>query len=756
MVNIMPAHHRRDEKRLQSSVAKTALRQLWSLAMGAFTFLVAHALEATEIAQLPPLSSPVPSSPDWLLDPTSFKAEVFRTDQSNEIALDNRLVRRTFRIAPDGATIGLDNLTTGEAMLRGVKPEALVTIDGTDYEVGGLAGQPNYAYLLPAWIDQLQPSSGGFHFAGFEVGQPAERFAWKRVRHCGPDAHWPPEGAYLRLDFTSASPLVKNIRISVHYELYDGAPVFSKWLTVHNDSDQTIVVDRFTSELLAVVEDHNWVEKREGVAIPRPGGMHVETDMAFGGFQSANANRHAVHWRPDPQYLTQVNYLRQTPCMLAVEPTYGPAQDVPPGGTFESFRTFELIYDATDRERRGLALRRMYRKVAPWITENPLMMHMRTADPESVRKAIDQCAEVGFEMLILSFGSGFNIEDDSPEYVARCQQLSEYARQQGVEIGGYSLLASRKVGGGNDVVSPDGQSPTFGNSPALTSPWGQSYFENLYSFFEKTGFTLLEHDGSYPGDVDVLARPPLQKGKDDSRWAQWRIITDFYKWCRGRGIYLNVPDFYYLAGSNKCGMGYRETNWSLPRAEQVIHTRQNIYDGSWTKTPSMGWMFVPLTQYHGGGDAATIEPLDQHRDHYQRMLTSNLALGVQACYRGPRLYDTDRTRALVAQWVTWFKKYRDILESDVIHGRRADGRDLDWMLHVNPGLPNKGMLVVFNPLPKTVEKTIRVNLYYTGLAESASVRHSDGQVARFKLGRDYAVEVPVKVAPAGFNWYLIE
>ncbi len=145
----------------------------------------------------------------------------------------------------------------------------------------------------------------------------------------------------------------------------------------------------------------------------------------------------------------------------------------------------------------------------------------------------------------------------------------------------------------------------------------------------------------------MTARPPLQKGLDDSQWVQWRIISDFYKWCRANGVYLNVPDYYYLAGSNKCGMGYRETNWSLPRAQQVIHTRQNIYDGTWTKTPSMGWMFVPLTQYHGGGAAATIEPLDQHRDHYERMLASNLALGVQACYRGPRLYDTDRTKTMV-------------------------------------------------------------------------------------------------------------
>ena len=145
-----------------------------------------------------------------------------------------------------------------------------------------------------------------------------------------------------------------RVRVSVHYELYDGVPVMSKWITVHNPTDKTITVDRLTCEELAVVEDSNWVEKREGVPLPRPQSLHVETDMAFGGFQPANANRHVVHWQSDPQYHTQVNYLRETPCLLVVQPTYGPAQDVKPGGTFESFRTFELVYDSTDRERRGL------------------------------------------------------------------------------------------------------------------------------------------------------------------------------------------------------------------------------------------------------------------------------------------------------------------------------------------------------------------------------------------------------------------
>ena len=39
-----------------------------------------------------------------------------------------------------------------------------------------------------------------------------------------------------------------------------------------------------------------------------------------------------------------------------------------------------------------------------------------------------------------------------------------------------------------------------------------------------------------------------------------------------------------------------ETNWNLPLWEQINLARQNIYDGTWNKIPSQGWMFVPLVQ----------------------------------------------------------------------------------------------------------------------------------------------------------------
>ncbi len=918
---------------------------------------------------------------DWLLDPTEFKAGVYRTEIAGEIALDNGLLRRTFRTSPNGATVGFDNLVTGESLLRGVNPEATVTIDGRRLDVGGLTGQPNYAYLLPEWLEEMESDENAMQFVGFHVGKPQERFAWKRVRHHARDVNWPPKGAYLRMDYgmpTRSSPLLlsetreqlwkdgfqtldarwnithserhprtsfenegkageiftlashhcfaerelpkntealealidpgtdqgvswgpgvalvvkdrvvrvslrsgdrgdhghfelrdngserlasvtqfaasdggldpskayriravmrsrkllwyvsegaserasfqplfevdlqknerpiglrvgkmdrsggasddpryprelghcrileegvygpkkadveaighakENITVSVHYEMYDGVPALSKWITVQNNTSHEITVDSFTSEWLAVVEHSSLVEARDSIPLPRPEQLHVETDFAFGGMTHRNANRNVVHWRLDPQYATQVNYLKKTPCLLAVEPTYGPAQTIAPGKTFVSFRAFELAYDSSERERRGLSLRRMYRTIAPWITENPLMHHLLNSNPVQVKAAIDQAAEIGFEMIILSFGSGFNMDNDSDSYLQTWKAVADYAHSKGIEIGSYSLLSSRLAPAGNMIVSPEGQRPTHGQCPALTSQWGKAYFARLENFYRTTGFDLLEHDGSYPGDVDVTARPPLQKGEKDSRWAQWRIITDYYKWCGSLGVYVNVPDYYFLSGANKTGMGYREVNWSLPRAQQVIHTRQNIFDGTWQKTPSMGWMFVPLAQYHGGGEAATVEPLDEHLDHYSRMIDCNLALGVQACYRGPRLFDTERTKLAVKQRVIWFKKYRNVLESDLIHGRRADGKSLDWMLHVNPTGEHKEMLVVFNPRKQELTRELSISLYYTGLTDEARVTDGTGKQQVLKVERDYSVKLQVEVPAEGMSWYLVE
>lgn len=548
---------------------------------------------------------------------------------------------------------------------------------------------------------------------------------------------------------------LQKLRVSVHYEIYDGLPAYAKWVEIHNESSQTITLNRFTSDILAAVEYTSRVEER-GTYYPRPN-LHVETDYAFGGMDVSTSSKTSVRWLPDKNYVTQVMWAMTTPCLLNVGPEVGPEQDILPGSTFTTCTDFVIPHDSYDRERQTLAQRKLYRTVAPWVTENPLMMHVTRSDSASVCNAINQCAETGFEMVIMSFGSGFNIEDTTAANISKMKAYADYARSKGIEIGGYSLLSSRSASPASDnVVSPPGQKPTHGVMPALASKWGKEYFNKLYNFYKATGQTMFEHDGSYPGDFDMTPRPPLQKGGDDSQWVMWSIISNFYKWCRSQGVFLNIPDYYFLVGGNKVGMGYREVNWSLPRAEQLIHTRQNIFDGTWEKTPSMGWMHVPLTQYHGGGAAATIEPLHEHLDHYRTILVSNLGAGVQAVYRGNRLYDTDSTRQMVSSVVSWYKQHRDILESDIIHLRRPDGQQFDYYLHANPLLEEKGLLMVFNPSDETRTMNIRVPLYYTGIRKKARVQYEEGKTSVVKLNDKFEVFLDVTLPPRGYTYYIFK
>ena len=154
----------------------------------------------------------------------------------------------------------------------------------------------------------------------------------------------------------------------------------------------------------------------------------------MGGDMEAMKDNPAVRWVFDhPEYeATGIRYYGQyKPARLEVCPPIGPDYEITPGMTFRSCTAFEMLRDATDNERRGLAECRFWRMMAPWTQENPIFMHVRRSDEASVKAAIDQCAAVGFEMVIMTFGSGFNIENNSPEYMEMMKRLNAYAHSKG-------------------------------------------------------------------------------------------------------------------------------------------------------------------------------------------------------------------------------------------------------------------------------------------------------------------------------------
>ncbi|MEW6236452.1 MAG: alpha-galactosidase [Candidatus Omnitrophota bacterium] len=693
------------------------------------------------------LSHPSLAKNDWLIQPAKESAKADIHSKSNEIVLKNGLIQRTFKTSPNFATVDFYNNRTGVSLLRGVKPEAAIQIGGEHYEIGGLKGQPDYGYLDPAWLTDMTSNPDAFQFTGCRVESPQARYEWKPKR---PSSHlpWPPKGATLIADFTPPEKLkdkYAGLTVSLYYEMYDGIPTMSKWAVIKNESDREIVIDALDVEILAVTEQ----EKTH---------LYADDDYKRSVAGESGASVSTVSWGPDLEYTSQIDYLYQMPLLLTCRYPLGPGAHLAPGETFESFRVIETVFDSDDLERQGLAVRRTMRTLAPQVTENPILMHVRNSDPETVRNAIDQCAETGFEMVIMTFWSGFNIESEDPQYIASIKALVDYAHSKDIELGGYTLMcASRDAGEKYNCIDPKTDKPgsRFGQSACLASEWADGYFQRVLHFIDATGLDVIETDGPYHGDVCASTLHKHHKSLEDSQWTQWKACCNFYFECRKRGVYVNTPDWYYLNGSNKCAMGYRETNFSLPRWRQILLARQNIFDGTYLKTPSMGWMFVPLVEYHGGGAAATMEPLSEHLQEFEWHLAQNFGTGVQACYRGPRLYDTDETKAVVKKWVDFYKRHREILDSDIIHVRRADGKTIDCMMGVNPHLEGKGLAMVFNPTNRKVETTLELPLYYTGLEDTASISEKDDIGKTYKLDRDYTVQIPVTLGPKGITWFVI-
>ena len=697
-----------------------------------------------------------PANQDWLVSPITQKSEVKVLKNGKVLELNNGLISRQIQISPNAATTSFKNLTTNEQFVRSVRPEARVIFNRATYQIGGLHGQKEHAYLLEEWTNEFTSNPADFQFVRYATANLTPHFEWKSTTWAANKNL--PTGKELILYFTSNHAELTGIEVAVHYEIFDGIPLLSKWVSIDNKSDNSFTINQVVNEILATPEEESAVvgtpEKMK-----KPQKLYLENNFAYNNAMRYELSDQATHWKIDSSYTSQVNYNYDTPCVVEVYPSLGVGIDLAPNQQYKSIRSYELLLDSYDRERSGLARRKMYRTIAPWTTQNPIFMHLVSTDPVKVKSVIDQCAETGYEMVILSFGSGLNMEDASDVNIQKFKALADYAHSKGIKLGGYSLFSSRRIDDENDVIDPltglPDKAAFFGHAPCLASKWGINYLQSLKKFISETGFDLLEHDGPYPGDVCASTKHPAHKGLDDSQWVQMTMQKEFYQWLNGRGVYVNAPDWYFLDGSHKIALGYREVNFSLSRAQQKILNRQNIYDGTWDKIPSMGWGFVPLTKYQGGGPEAVLEPLSEHLTDYKQLMMQYYGAGVQACYRGPRLYDTDATKQVVKETINWYKTHRDILNADIIHLRRPDGRDWDGIMHVNPALKEKGFVMLYNPLKELITRKIKLPLYYTGLSKEAIVKTTEGKVTKYIIARDYSVEIEVSLPAEGYTWLVI-
>lgn len=368
---------------------------------------------------------------------------------NDTIILSNGLISRSFLLSQPGfGTIDYCSTTTSNSILRTILPEAHVTLDGTEYPIGGLIEEDTqHSYLNRSSLKlSLLPKS--FRYSAYLTTKPDARFPWTPGnRHSPPDSRWPPEGLRLTVIFSPpddvAQPSHANIQVSIHYEMYQGAPILAKWLTVKNSGTSPVRVDAVTIENLGTQKPYAPLDLSP---LPNPWeneGTQTTTSWLY--VESDTPHVADLSWGVDPKASTSpgadeplftATYLVGPGVMLANTSGNEREATYPIVPSFETFRVLELVTDSNDRERVAMSRHQLIRLLAPHTQENPIFFHGTNYSTEGVKASIDQMAEVGFEMYIFSFGVGFIMEDIREEAIKSVADKVAYANARGIEVGG--------------------------------------------------------------------------------------------------------------------------------------------------------------------------------------------------------------------------------------------------------------------------------------------------------------------------------
>ncbi|MFD2114272.1 LamG-like jellyroll fold domain-containing protein [Paenibacillus yanchengensis] len=631
----------------------------------------------------------------WVLNPVTIPSKVEADEES--VVLSNGLVKREFSLQDNFMTINYSNTFTEISLLdeQHLQADALVVLDGEQFNIGGKGDSANT-----------------FKYDSHKVENSTEKlFNWtydpKISDPSMKDLPWPAKGKALIVTYKAGDDFAnkyKGISIQVRYEIYDGIPVISKKIAVTNNGEADVVIQKIIVEALPISK-----QKQEM--------LYVESEFNSGNSNhSRNNGRHNTTKYAD---LNDTSVLMTSQYGTDEYATFNPNYRLTNNTTFNGYRVYELFHSVDYYEWKMMEVKKMYRTLFPQIGDNPTIFHLVSNNAAVIKTEIDKASEVGFDMIISSFGSGVNIENVSKGNIDYYKDIYDYAKEKEMMMGSYVMMVAR-----GDQPAGEGYSGVWGNMRCMTSQTAEKWYADVLKFIDETGLKSIEIDGIYPNSACFGAN---EEEKYSSIVKQWEKATKkFNQDLRERNVYINAPDWNYLTGANKGVMGYEEIAFSQPRLEQLIYGRMIAYHGTYAKTPSMGWTLVPFSQYHGGGDAATFMPFDKKIKDYDYIVALNFMSGIAGSFRGPSLYDSDMSKNVMSYWGNYFNTYKEILNGDVVHiapPRFKAGSnnqltdDIDGIIHTSAQSKQKGMVVLYNQTGEKVTKKVTVPLYYTGLTD---------------------------------------
>ena len=307
---------------------------------------------------------------DWLVRKQDAKTRLVKT--ASGLKLTNGLIERTFATQPDGYFCTTDLRRGDRSFFRALAPEANVTLNGQPFNIGGCLGQPENRYEF--WYAERWPLSkdpAAFAYRNYSLTKPSKSFEW-RARSGAPSVPWPPKGLRLTVEFAHAS--LQNVRVFIHYEMYDNIPAYRKLVSIRNDGSDTITVDSLVVELFRA---QNWGPQRITALAERWDNSPVPNDQQVPPVPNSLLRESPRFWYADPHYdrccddtQLHVPYTAYTFLVAGYVgdvrfggPT-GPGWVLAPGSSRSSSSIRLILHDADDAERQGLAVRETLKAIA--------------------------------------------------------------------------------------------------------------------------------------------------------------------------------------------------------------------------------------------------------------------------------------------------------------------------------------------------------------------------------------------------------
>lgn len=603
----------------------------------------------------------------WVLDDSEFLSEIKETE--NSYVFSNGLVRREID-KMKSRTLSFENLQNNRQLIDS-------PYDDFELSVNGKA-QSSSAYTL----------------ISAEEAPCVERIAFHRTETMTSDGVYPPPGKALLLRY-AADGLPE---VTVRYEIYDGMPVMMKLLTVKNTGKETVTIDNIAVDVMRITDD------RDALFVD----SDYDSTTDFIGLDFQKYAKHYARYRYD---MLEVKPLQRMNVKLAV------------GETVDSITAFELLFCTEYYEQRLIEVKEMYRRIAPWCTDNVSFFHLISNSPGTIRKVVDQCKEIGIEMIIQSFGSGVNMESGNERYLQRIKKAYDYGHSKGIRMGAYTLayVKNYRPVKGDEALNHDGSHICR----CLATDWAKQYMKNVLRFIDKTGADAVEIDGPYGMLMCSGGKTHNHDDFTDSQYKQWKAsVVDWYREIKKRGVYINAPDWHFLNGTNRSGVGYEEIAFSERRCEQLVTSRIYYYKGTFSKNPSQGWGFLPLNVYHGGGKDAQFFPTERNAFEFDWAMAQIVASGVWPTIRGRKAYDSEEGKRIFAKWTSVYKKYRRVLNGVTVHFMppRIDTSNpsrttcMDAIMNQVHTGDIRGFVMFFNQTDQELTEEITLPVYYTGLS----------------------------------------